>query len=69
MKLPNVNPSAGDTNRLPNTENAPETGNMAAISPLETKDGRVIVPLEWQVNGLQCNDHGIDEYADDDVGE
>jgi hypothetical protein len=33
--LPNVKPSAGDTNLDPNTENAPETGYIADISPLE----------------------------------
>ena len=33
--LPSVNPRAGDTNLDPNTENAPDTGYIAAISPLQ----------------------------------
>jgi hypothetical protein len=32
--VPNVNPSAGETNLAPKIEKAPDTGNMADISPL-----------------------------------
>ena len=32
--LPNVNPSAGETNLVPYTEKAPDTGNIEDISPL-----------------------------------
>lgn len=35
-----MNPRAGDTNLLPKAENAPETGNMADISPLEASRQR-----------------------------
>ena len=38
LYLPNVNPRAGETKREPKTEKAPETGNIADISPLMGAD-------------------------------
>ena len=69
MILPSVNPRAGETNRLPNTVNAPDSGDMAAISPLETKCETHVCLWEWRVDGLQCDDNHIDEHTSDDVGE
>ena len=34
VDVPRVNPSAGDTNLVPNTANVPDTGIYEAISPL-----------------------------------
>jgi hypothetical protein len=34
--MPNVKPNAGETNLVPYTEKAPETGNIEDISPLPT---------------------------------
>lgn len=52
LTLPKVNPRAGDTNLVPKTEKAPDTGYIADISPLYTSyEIRVSHPKDTEMTG------------------
>ena len=65
---PNVNPRAGETNLVPKTEKAPDTGYMADISPLALDSFHQLKHMHQDTTrDLQGNHDAVNKNTNDKI--